>query len=248
MLALRSGGLRAVTADASGAVERDSRAAAAALRYTRAMRAPGLLASALTLLLGAALALLANCGAPAGGCGNMECVCAAGDACDYECDAPPCNPICEQGSVCTAECANGECLCGPGSNCDFDCEAPPCHVTCDQGTVCTGVCANGDCTCGPGSDCDFDCDAGPCHVTCDQGTACTGVCANGTCTCGPSSVCEFTCLDDNCHFNCEAGSVCLVHCAPGTAGESCNFDSCATGPQEVCPSSDVITCGMSCPG
>ena len=113
-------------------------------------------------------------------CENESCRCRAGEECDIQCIAPPCNLQCEEESKCNGGCANGMCECKDSARCEFECIASPCHVTCVGNNECSGACANGTCACGPDSSCHFRCEGGPCHTLCAQGSSCIVSCPDGT--------------------------------------------------------------------
>jgi peptidoglycan/LPS O-acetylase OafA/YrhL len=132
------------------------------------------------LLLGLLLCLAAGCDRHDRTCANERCVCPAGESCEIECKAPPCNITCRHDSECEATCANGSCVCEHAASCTFDCKAPPCHVECaGDHDHCDGTCANGTCSCGPDSSCLFTCQSGPCHSVCPAGAECVVLCPNG---------------------------------------------------------------------
>jgi peptidoglycan/LPS O-acetylase OafA/YrhL len=132
------------------------------------------------LLLGLFLCLTAGCDRHDRRCANERCVCPAGESCEIECKAPPCNIACRHDSDCAATCANGSCVCEHAASCTFACKAPPCHVECaGHHDHCDGTCANGTCSCGPDSSCLFTCQSGPCHSVCPAGAACVVLCPNG---------------------------------------------------------------------
>ena len=183
-------------------------------------------------------------------CTTGDCSCENGESCDFVCENPPCNAVCEGNNPeCHAGCGNGSCKCGNQSNCDFECVSSPCHVECVSGSNCQGTCANGDCECAPGANCDFSCDNGPCHVLCGgDNESCNGQCSNGTCRCAPGSQCSFECLDHNCNVLCESGN-CLLKCAEGERGtQGCRFDNCTAGSGvTLCDDGLTLACGAACP-
>jgi len=118
-----------------------------------------------------------------------NCMCTAGNSCNFACGASGCNLAECLNASCTASCTGGMCGldCDVGATCDYACPGGDCVSDCDGNSSCNVACSGGGCdlVCDGASTCRLDCTGASkrCTISCTAGghATCLGNCNIPSC-------------------------------------------------------------------